>query len=232
MLFKSDALLVLLGVGIGSAAIIGTSSTTSTACNGVSGLGLGLSVVEAFSPLYSGVHVCSNRFAASYCRSGSWSSAALYAEDASSTSSAADSAGDATDDDGQGGGISVEAGGQLTKKSDQSSTPAAGDNSAKTALEYRPLQRQWWEVCSSFIFAYYARVLSMFNVMLCSYTTCTSNHNAFMGHVDYFYFISAAKAFAELAMPKLAWQIDVTLPLTLSSHVAHLSDQSDCINIY
>lgn len=151
MLFKSDALLVLLGVGIGSAAIIGTSSTTSTACNGVSGLGLGLSVVEAFSPSYSGMHVCSNRFATSSCRSDSWSSTALYAEDASSTSSAADSAGDATDDDGQGGGISVEAGGQLTKKSDQVSTSVAGDSSAKTALEYRPLQRQWWEVRSPLI---------------------------------------------------------------------------------
>ena len=154
MLYTCDALVVLLGVGIGAAAIIGASSTTTN--NGVSGQsgfglgrGLGLSVVEAFSPTYSGM--CSNNFVSS-CRPGSLSSAALFAQDASS-SSAADSAGD-TMDDGAGG---ISEAGHLTKKS---------GISAKTS-EYRPLQRQWWEVRSPLIMLYgYARVLSMPCVML------------------------------------------------------------------
>ena len=139
---RSDALLVLLGVGIGSTALIGTSST-STTTNGVSdpsGLGLGVSVVEAFSPSYKGI--CGHTMNVN-CRSVSLSSA-LYAEDASSSS--ADAANDATDD-GEGGGISMEAGGQLTKKSDQ--PPSSADSNSAQMSEYRPLQRQWWEVRSS-----------------------------------------------------------------------------------
>ena len=136
MYFRSSgALLVLLGVSI-------SVSTNSNIDNGGSRLGLGLSVVEAFSPSYSASR--GNRLANSHRPASSLSILYAEADSPSSPSSSADAGADA------GAGISMEAGGQLTKsdQQQQQSSPSA-------ASEYRPLQRQWWEVRSVIV----ARVL-------------------------------------------------------------------------
>ena len=132
---SSGALLVLLGASI-------SVSTNSNIDNGGSRLGLGLSVVEAFSPSYSASR--GNRLANSHRPASSLSILYAEADSPSSPSSSADAGADA------GAGISMEAGGQLTKsdQQQQQSSPSA-------ASEYRPLQRQWWEVRSVIV----ARVL-------------------------------------------------------------------------
>ena len=148
MHFRSGhALLVLLGVSFS----VGFGTNSSNDKHGGSRLGLGLGlgvVVEAFAPSHSVSR--GNRFA-NPCRYPP-SPPTLNAEaDSSSSSFASESAdADADADAGPtGGGISTEAGGQLTK-SDQQEPPSASSSdsagSSAGASEYRPLQRQWWEV--------------------------------------------------------------------------------------
>ena len=146
MHFRSGhALLVLLGVSFSVG--FGTNSNND---NGGSRLGLGLGlgvVVEAFAPSHSVSR--GNRFAKNSCRYPS-SSPTLNAEADSSSSSFASEGADADADAGPtGGGISMEAGGQLTKSEQQEPPSASSSDSAGSsagASEYRPLQRQWWEV--------------------------------------------------------------------------------------
>jgi hypothetical protein len=124
---SARALVVVLGVGIGLISIAGTNSNYEN--------GLGFGVVEAFSPSYTAPY--SNICADLRC---SASSSTLYAEESSSPS--AEPGADATDAN-TAGGIS-ETGGQLTK-GDQPPSVGVGTNTAASS-EYRPLQRQWWEV--------------------------------------------------------------------------------------